>query len=382
MKPGTLQKIKRIRTKNNKDKLGKINDLEKALSYARSMLKTVREPLLLLYPGLKIYSANESFYKTFNVQPKKAEGKLIYKLNKGQWEIPVLRKLLDKIISKRTTFRDLEIEYFFKNTGHRKMLLNARRMDVTGTGDPMIMLAIEDISSEVPADTHLETNIRHLEDISRQKNELASHLQVVREEERASMAREIHDELGQQLTAVKMDMSWLYKKIKSEDLNIKQKVQSTITLIDDTINTVRRIATELRPSILDDLGLVYAIEWYVGEFEKRSDIKVEYNTNCNDLLISSKISIALFRILQESFTNIARHSNATTVIVSLTIKDQMLTLSIEDDGSGFDVEKKSRNETFGLMGIKERTLMIGGEYVVKSKPGHGTTVLVIVPFIT
>jgi len=345
------------------------------------MLKTVREPLLLLYPGLKIYSANESFYKKFNVQPKKAEGKLIYKLNKGQWEIPMLKKLLEKILSKRTTYRDLEIEYEFKNTGPKKMLLNARRMDVTGLNDPMIVLAIEDISNGEQGN-HLETSIRHLEDISRQKNELASHLQVVREEERASMAREIHDELGQQLTAVKMDMSWLYKKIKTEDLNIKEKVQSTITLIDDTINTVRRIATELRPSILDDLGLVYAIEWYVGEFEKRSDIKVDYNTNCNDLTIPPKIAIALFRILQESFTNIARHSNATTVNVSLTIKDQMLTLSVEDDGSGFDVDKKYRNETFGLMGIKERTLMIGGEYVVKSKPGNGTTVLVIVPFIT
>jgi hypothetical protein len=149
------------------------------------MLKTVREPLLLLYPGLKIYSANDSFYKKFNVQPKKAEGKLIYKLNKGQWEIPMLKKLLEKILSKRTTYRDLEIEYDFKNTGPKKMLLNARRMDVTGLNDPMIVLAIEDISNG-EQDNHLETSIRHLEDISRQKNELASHLQVVREEERAS----------------------------------------------------------------------------------------------------------------------------------------------------------------------------------------------------
>ena len=381
-KTGTVQKIKTIRTKNNKEKIRKVSDLDKALSYAKNMLKTVREPLLLLYPGLKIYSANESFYKKFNVQPKKAEGKLIYKLNKGQWEIPMVRKLLEKILSKKTMCRDLEIEYDFKNTGPKKMLLNARRMDVAGLNDPMIFLAIEDISNGEQDNVHLETSIRHLEDISRQKNELASHLQVVREEERASMAREIHDELGQQLTAVKMDMSWLYKKIKTEDLNIKEKVQSTITLIDDTINTVRRIVTELRPSILDDLGLVYAIEWYVGEFEKRSDIKVDYNTNCNELAIPPKIAIALFRILQESFTNIARHSNATMVNVSLTIKDRMLTLSVEDDGSGFDVDKKYRNETFGLMGIKERTLMIGGEYVVKSKPGNGTTVLVIVPFIT
>lgn len=373
-----MQKIKNTHTKNGKDKI-KHSDLDKALSYAKNMLKTVREPLLLLYPGLKIYSANESFYKTFKVEPKKAEGKLIYKLNKGQWEIPLLKKLLDKVVSKRTMFRDYEVEYFFKNSGNKKMLLNARRMDVVGSDDPIIMLAIGEAGKT--SNGNGDNTLQQWEDISRQKNELASHLQDVREEERASMAREIHDELGQQLTAVKMDMSWLYKKINNADDNIKEKVQSTITLIDDTINTVRRIATELRPSILDDLGLVYAIEWHVGEFEKRSDIQVEYNTNCNDLEIPSKISIALFRILQESFTNIARHANATRVHVSLMIKDNMLALSIEDNGSGFDVERKPRNESFGLMGIKERTLMIGGEYIVKSKPGYGTSILVIVPFI-
>ncbi|MEP6616247.1 MAG: sensor histidine kinase [Ginsengibacter sp.] len=379
MKTATSQKVKNIRTKDNKEKI-KQSDLHKALSYANNMLKTVRQPFLLLYPGLKIYTANESFYKTFKVQPKKAEGKLIYKLNKGQWEIPLLKKLLEKILSKKTMFRDFEVEHFFKSTGHKKMLFNARRMDIPGSDEPIIMLAIEDVNSNTTKD-HVNETIEQLANISKQKNELASHLQDVREEERATMAREIHDELGQQLTAVKMDMSWLYKKINSADQNIKEKVKSTITLIDDTINTVRRIATELRPSILDDLGLVYAIEWHVGEFEKRADIKVEYNTNCNDLEIPSKLSIAFFRILQESFTNIARHANATNVQVSLMMEERMLTLSIEDNGSGFDADKKQKNESFGLMGIKERTLMIGGEYLVKSKPGSGTKVLVTVPLI-
>ncbi|HEY4150476.1 MAG TPA: PAS domain S-box protein [Chitinophagaceae bacterium] len=207
---------------------------------------------------------------------------------------------------------------------------------------------------------------------------LASHLQDVREEERASMAREIHDELGQQLTGLKMDVTWLSKKT-GDDEKIQQKIKGTLELLDIMVKTVRKIATELRPSILDDLGLIEAMGWQSNEFEKRSGIGVQFKADETDIPIAGNIAIALFRIYQESLTNVARHSGATRVNTQLKVCDNRLILIITDNGKGFDIQKTGYKKTLGLLGMKERSLMIGGSYDLTSTPGAGTTVLVSVP---
>ncbi len=207
---------------------------------------------------------------------------------------------------------------------------------------------------------------------------LASHLQDVREEERAAMAREIHDELGQQLTGLKMDVTWLSKKT-GDDEKIQQKIKGTLELLDTMVKTVRKIATELRPSILDDLGLVEAMSWQSNEFEKRSGIGVQFRADETDIPIAGNIAIALFRIYQESLTNVARHSGATRVDTQLKVCDNRLILIITDNGKGFDIQKTGYKKTLGLLGMKERSLMIGGSYDLTSIPGAGTTVLVSVP---
>ncbi|HZE85640.1 MAG TPA: sensor histidine kinase, partial [Puia sp.] len=213
--------------------------------------------------------------------------------------------------------------------------------------------------------------------------QLASHLQDVREEERADIAREIHDELGQQLTGLKMDLSWIGKqKATQEDSLIKEKVGGIMNLLDITIMTVRRIATDLRPSILDDLGLIAAIEWQSGEFQKRSGISTEVNALLTEFKYSSAIGIGLFRICQESLTNIARHSGASKVCVTLEEKEkEYFRLKIEDNGKGFEQEKIGQKKTLGLLGMKERALMMGGELSILSHPGQGTTTLVTIPLI-
>ncbi len=211
--------------------------------------------------------------------------------------------------------------------------------------------------------------------------ELASNLQNIREEERAMMAREIHDELGQQLTGFKMDMFWLRRRLKNGEEEIKLKIENTTHLIDDAIKTVRRIATALRPSILDDLGLVPALEWQSEEFEKRSGIKVQFTGTLNTLNLIPPVAIALFRIYQELLTNVARHSAASFVESSLYIDNEQLFLVVSDNGRGFDVNNTSHKKTLGLLGMKERTLLMGGLYEIKSKPGEGTTVVVSVPLV-
>jgi PAS domain S-box-containing protein len=235
-----------------------------------------------------------------------------------------------------------------------------------------LSLFFRDISEKIAAREAISRSYDEL-------RQLASHLQNIREEERATMAREIHDELGQQLTGIKMDMVWIKRKWdKPADDPLEQKMTEALGLLDNTIKTVRRIATDLRPSVLDDLGLIAAIEWQSQEFTRRSGIDVLFQSPAGEINFEPSISIGLFRICQESLTNVARHAGAKKVWIDLERIDDTLKLSIRDDGSGLKnggTEKK----TLGLLGMKERALMMGGRLEIKSEDGHGLRLEVIVP---
>jgi signal transduction histidine kinase len=176
-----------------------------------------------------------------------------------------------------------------------------------------------------------------------------------------------------------MDISWLSKKIDLSKPEIKEKVDETTAMLDGAVKSVRKIATELRPSILDDLGLIAAMEWQCGEFEKKSGIKVNFACNSSIDSVPVNFNIGLFRILQESLTNIARHAAAKQVMVSLDMEKPAVTLKIKDDGCGFDINTIGKKKTLGLMGMKERTIMMGGVYEIDSQPGNGTTITLKVP---
>ena len=208
---------------------------------------------------------------------------------------------------------------------------------------------------------------------------LASNLQSIREDERTNIAREIHDELGQQLTGLKMDMHWLTRKINSTDEEINKKMKDSIELVNSTIATVRKIATDLRPSILDDLGLLAALEWQSEEFERRSGTKVVFTNKAGEISVMPKAATALFRIYQEVLTNVARHANASKVDAILDSDDKRLYFSIRDNGVGFDVNATKDKKTLGLLGIKERSLLIGGTYEIKSTPGQGAEIMISIP---
>ncbi len=218
-----------------------------------------------------------------------------------------------------------------------------------------------------------------LKESSERMRELSRHLQRAREEERLNIAREIHDELGQQLTGLKMDVAWLMKKSNQDDMTLKAKFDDTLSLLDDTVKSIRRITSELRPSIIDDLGLNAAIEWQIAEFCDRLDTHIRYENRFNDKDMHPDISIGLFRILQESLTNIAKHAQARHAIVTLGQQDNMVQLSVEDDGVGFDSSAKQTDMTFGLIGIRERTSMLKGHCDIFSKPGQGTVIQVNIP---
>ena len=220
---------------------------------------------------------------------------------------------------------------------------------------------------------------KEMKELNEQLRNLAAHLQHVREEEQARIAREIHDELGQILTAIKMDISSASRKITDHVDDAKSSLSRALNMVDDTVRTVRRIASELRPGILEDFGLIAALEWQSQEFEKRNDILCDYSCPISKLTVEKNISIGLYRIYQEALTNIARHSEADIVKSSLEKEGDNLVLTIYDNGRGFDPLDVKSKKTLGLLGMKERALIMKGELVIQSMPGRGTTITITIP---
>jgi signal transduction histidine kinase len=211
-----------------------------------------------------------------------------------------------------------------------------------------------------------------------QLRQLAANLQNIREKERARIGREIHDELGQWLTVLKMEISRV-NKIKNDETKLNEAIEEMLSQVDGCIQSSRKISTELRPTLIDDLGLIAALEWQAEEFEKRTGIHSAFTTGITDLDIPPDYTIALFRIFQESLTNVARHSDATSVKSEFYIDEGNIILKIIDDGKGFDATNLDSRKTLGLIGMQERTLLMNGSYEIHSAPGKGTEIRVIIP---
>jgi two-component system sensor histidine kinase UhpB len=229
-----------------------------------------------------------------------------------------------------------------------------------------------DISSSKDSETALK-------ELNNELRRVSGHLEKIREEEQARIAREVHDQLGQQLTGLKMDLSWLKKHgdTKYGTQEWQSKLKDMEEMMDEAVHTIRRIASDLRPGILDDFGLVAAMEWYNSEFYKRSGTLIEFDHPEKGIDADSTITIGLFRIYQEALTNIARHAEADKIYTTLEISDNHVSLTIADDGKGFDSHKKITS--LGLLGMKERANIMKGMLAINSEPGKGTTIIVIVP---
>lgn len=208
---------------------------------------------------------------------------------------------------------------------------------------------------------------------------LASHLQSVREEERTMIAREIHDELGQVLTVLKIQITLLANKLRDDQPELKEKILNAAKVIDETVESVQKISAKLRPGILDNLGLVPAIEWQAQEYQKNTGIKCECYLPKDDIILNEEKSTAVFRIFQEALTNAGRHSSADVVMISLFKNNGALTLSISDNGCGITEAQKNDPNSLGLLGMKERVLLLNGEFEIFGKENRGTTVRAIVP---
>ena len=243
------------------------------------------------------------------------------------------------------------------------------------------VIAFQDISKRKLTEWNLLESRRQL-------RELSSHLQSVREEERTRIARELHDELGQMLMGVKLDAKWLAKRLNDGQPEVIDKLGAMSRLIDETLDAMRRVAADLRPTMLDDLGLAAAVEWLTEDFAERTGISVRLeidleNGQCNcretGCDLDAKVATAAFRIVQECLTNVARHAEAGHVLVSLDCNKEKLMLLLSDDGKGMLSDHENKRNSYGMIGMLERARGLGGTFDVFSIPGEGVAVVAILP---
>jgi signal transduction histidine kinase len=242
----------------------------------------------------------------------------------------------------------------------------------TADGRRIFLHMIADITDRKQAEEQLRTSREQL-------RELSLHLESTREEERTNVAREIHDELGQTLTGLKIDLSWLTKRLAGEQGLLPEKMKTMNELVDRAIQRVKKISGELRPGALDDLGIAAALEWQASEFEKIAEIKCEFSSDPEDIVLDSARSTAIFRIFQEALTNVARHAKATKVKATLREKTSKIVLRIRDNGKGIEKNQIDSPKAFGIMGMRERARALGGKVEITGSPGRGTTVAVSIP---
>jgi PAS domain S-box-containing protein len=247
-------------------------------------------------------------------------------------------------------------------------------------------VAITDLNGNVTGVASLVDDIteqketeRKLKESRNQLRSLAERLQMIREEERSVVSREIHDDLGQVLTALKMDISSLQNKSNIELSELIDRTDKMLELVNSSIQTVKRIATELRPGILDDLGLFSAIEWQVEEFQNRAKINCHLDIEGEIDFIDDEVSIAVFRIFQETLTNITRHSHATQTEIKILCSDNDLMMDVEDNGKGISIEALNSSMSLGIIGMRERVNILRGEFEIFGDPGKGTKVHIKIP---
>jgi len=281
-------------------------------------------------------------------------------------------EVLSHLVEKRT--KELEKKLIEQKRSQRILLTTMGKIEKSRISSLNLM---EDLRDEIEVRKSKEIEI---EKSREQLEKLNLYLQKSREDERRLIARELHDELGQELTAVKIDLASLKSSI-DDKMNFKIKIDKISSLVSDSIGTVKRLTSELRPHILEDLGLIAAIEWYASEFKTRTGINIKLNLNRN-IELDKEPEFVIFRIMQESLTNIARHSKAENTSIVFSQNKRLILLEIEDDGIGLSVTDQKTAKSFGLFIMKERAREIGGTLVIESVPGHGTTIRLSVPNVS
>jgi len=326
--------------------------------------------------GGRFLAVNDRFIDLSGYSREEAVGHTAPEL--GLWPNSEERADVLRMLKEEGRVRNYEARFRTKSGEERVMLLSVETIELEG--QTCFLNSAIDITHRQQAELALRTSQNQL-------RALSAKVQSAREEEGTRIAREIHDELGSALTGLKWDLEKMNKTLApSEDdaavAAARDRIGVMTGLIEETINTVRRISSELRPSILDDLGLVAAIEWQAQQFRARTGIEFDFDTQLETAELNRESATAVFRIFQEILTNVLRHSGASRITVELQKCNGHFDLKVKDNGRGISETEKGNTRSLGLLGMKERALLVGGEVTIAGAPGTGTTVIVRVPAAT
>jgi PAS domain S-box-containing protein len=315
----------------------------------------------------RFIEVNDAFLRDHGFTREQVIGRTSPEL--GLWADPDDRRRLVNELERGGMVREWEFRGQTRDGQVQITSLSAELIQVGG--EACILAVATDVTDRKRAEQAIRSSREEL-------RALAARLQSVREDERAHIAREVHDELGQALTGLKLDLAWLKPRLRDQ-VPLLERVQAVIGRIDGTIDAVRRIATELRPSVLDHLGLVAAVEWQAREFEKLTGIVVRLSLSSARSAVHGTVATTVFRMLQETLTNVARHAAATWVEIALEVREDVLTLRVADNGRGISVAERTDPHSLGLVGLRERAIACAGDLVIEGRPGEGTTLTVRIP---
>ncbi len=345
------------------------NRLEELEALESSILDAIPHAVIGLHNRIFNF-ANNAVKAVFGWRPEELIGKNVRLLYRSDRDYEEIARLFYTALERQRTF---STEFPCRRRDGVDILCMVRASRIGETlRERRIVVTYEDITERTQAERDLEASREELRNLS-------VHQQTVREEERTRIAREIHDELGQSLTALKMDLSWLKNRLPPALKPLHLKARQMEQLADTTIEAVRRISTELRPGLLDDLGLAAAIEWQAEDFQNRSGIACEARLEAGEMELDRDLATALFRIFQETLTNIARHAGATRVGVLLDRDGERIVLTVTDNGRGITKKQIDDGRSFGIIGMRERAHLWGGDLHISGSREEGTTVRVSIP---
>lgn len=344
--------------------------MEKLEALEASILEAIPHAVIGLQDRRVIF-ANDGLEAVFGWKARDIVGMSSRILYRTDRDYEAIAKILYSTLEKRRTV-SLEFTCRRKDGRDIECLLSASR-----TGESLqnrrIVITYEDITERNRAKEELERS-------RQQMRNLSAHLQSIREKERTRIARELHDELGQLLTALNMDIILLNRKIPPDQRELRERINAMSGLVDVTMKTLKRIYMDLRPGMLDHLGLPVAIEWQANEFSKRTGIPCRITVKPEDMQLNADLSTAVFRIFHETLTNVSRHAEAKRVEVSLKLSCGEIRLVVKDNGKGITEEQMAKPDSFGLLGIRERVSYWGGAVKITGKQGKGTTVSIRIPY--
>jgi PAS domain S-box-containing protein len=397
--------------------------------HAEAILRTVPNPLIILDADLRVHSANEAFYRSFQMTPAETHDRTIFQLDHAAWDFPRLRQRLRAIIPRNSSFDDFELIHESDRLGRRVLLLNARVL-IESDGKPkQILLGIRDVTERQLGEdalrlarVSLAEHTSHLEELvakrtaqltaankrleasvhSNQRSKekyrvlflesqamqkklrhVARLILAAQEEERKEISRELHDEVVQTLVGINVELSALGASAEVGGRKLKDKIVHTQQLVEHSVQAVHRFARGLRPAVLDDLGLIPALHAYSKSLAARKKFKIELTADRRVEQLDSAKRTVLYRVAQEALTNVARHARATRVKFDIRAVPDGIRMEIRDNGQSFQVGKTlqaANNKRLGLVGMKERVEMVGGSLVIESTPRHGTSVSAEIPF--